>query len=585
MAKSGGIRKEKRQKRFLIEFIILVLAVTCIWLYWMNLKTGYSWDDLTSYGAANSNYSLWMPAQKGEMTLGDVVEEQLLGDSFSDFVGNLTHFFKQTISGGYQSSDLYQAYQQYRNQDEELYWMDKEDIYDYLTVQEGERLNLFSILECNWEDTHPPLYHIVLNAVCSAFPGEMSKWFGFTVNMLSLWVASVLVYMIMKSLGRTHGEALLAVAVYGVSNGAISTVVYLRMYAMLTAFVLALLYQHIRLSQKSYQLSRRDSVWLILNLAAGYLTQYYFCFAAAVLAGIAVCSMLKKGLKKECGAYVGRLLLAAVIGMCVWPFGIKHMFLTGRGSQAVGNFRNLDSFLMQLADFLKTIVKNVFANPIILIVAFIAAGYLVVVKKEKKYMDGGEQKIALRRIYIWPLVILYLLLATVASPVAGTRYISCIFPVIVIGVMDILESGVRKNRFLFAVSGLLIYFICSSIVEPEYVDRRSDKEEAVLREYKNNACIYIEEIYCYQRHLTELAEYERCMIVNWESREGLLNSKIELPGSAVLYVSSVVDDREVVDWILDHTSYTAAEILVPATEEYAGTAIYYLTGNGQVQVG
>ena len=243
-----------------IELVAVILAVTCVWLYWMNLKTGYTWDELTSYGAANSNFTLWMPTHRGEIELSDIVQENILGDSFGEFIENISTFIKQTITGGYKSSELYKFYRQYQTQEYYLYWMDKDDIYNYLTVNRGERFNILSILVCDWDDTHPPLYHIVLNAVCSLWPGQISKWFGFLINIFSLWMVCIFVYGTIKRLGGGHYTGLLTVFLYGMSVGAVSTVIYIRMYAMLTAMVMALLYQHMRLRDTNYQLDGKEVI-------------------------------------------------------------------------------------------------------------------------------------------------------------------------------------------------------------------------------------------------------------------------------------------------------------------------------------
>lgn len=625
-----GMHREKSVRkpavRSCLELIAVILAVSCLWVSWMNQKTGYCWDDLTSYGAANSSYSLWMPTEKGKLELKDVVKGRLLGNSFGEFIGNISRFFRQTMEGGYSSSDLYQAYQSYRTQEMTPYWIEKEDIYEYLTVQKGERLNILSIMECDWEDTHPPLYHIALNAVCSLFPGQMSKWFAFTVNLISLQAACGLVYLIMKELRKSHPTALLTVAVYGMSAGAISTAVYLRMYAMLTAMVLALVYLHLTLAGRGYRMNRRGSVRMICIWVLGYLTQYYFCIAAAALALVAVWNMLHRGLYRECRAYLGRIMLAAVIGLVLWPFGIKHMFLTGRGSEAVSNFADPVNVFLRLTGYLQVIVRQVMAGWwILLLVAGLLAVNRIFLRKGKEAdgsirVSGQANPLKGRRpekntagenmpgenisegtasdmrkavwdskipaaMYLWTLVIFYILLVTVASPGAETRYIACIFPVVVIGIMCELDSagrdGIGKRipkrlRATGAVAGVLIYFMSTCIIGPEYVEKLSEREEAILQEYSDKACIYVEEIFCYQRHLMELTRYDRCLIVNW-GRIGDALKQAELPEEAVLYVSTVLDGNEVTEWFLKNTDYRNVDLLLDRTEEYADTGIYYLS--------
>lgn len=557
-------------KKRILEITGAILVVSCIWIFWMNLRTGYSWDDLTSYGAANSNYSLWMPTKKGDIELSDIIEKYILGDSTEDFLSNINKFIHQTLENGYRSSDLYRIYQQYQSQEELLYWINKDDIYDYLTVNEGERFHILSILECNWEDTHPPLYHIILNAICSMFPGKMSKWFGFTLNMISLWGVCIFIYLVFFRLMNNHRSALFAIIVYGVSSGAISTVIYIRMYAMLTLMVLALLYQHLYLCDKGYRLKGKLSFFLIMNLLLGYLTQYFFCIAAVVMFGVAVYDMLHKRLYQELRKYIGVVFLSAVLSLCIWPFGIKHMFFTGRGSEAIEHFTRFNNVLFQMAGFLKVIIRQVFANVwIFLLVAIIVTVCLPTLVK-KRSLD-------IKQAYIWIVSGVYILLVTIASPVAETRYIACIFPLLIIGVLNILCMIIKRYRFIIAIVGLIIFSICVNIIGPDYMEVIGTKEKEILEHYGDNACIYVEDIYCYQRHLVELAQYDKCLIVNWNELENIQEEQIELPEKAVLYVSSVIDEKKVVDWFRKNTQYDDISILLDGEDEYAGTSIYYMT--------
>lgn len=553
-----------------IELAAVILAVTCVWIYWMNLKTGYSWDELTSYGASNSNYSLWMPTHKGEVELSDIVHDYILGDSLEEFIENISTFIKQTISGGYKSSELYKIYRQYQTQEYSLYWMDKDSIYDYLTVDKGERLNILSIMECDWEDTHPPLYHIALNAVCSLWPGQISKWFGFIINIISLWVVCIFIYGIVKRLRSDHYTALFTVFLYGMSVGAASTVIYIRMYAMLTAMVIALLYQHMRLRDTNYNLNGKNSFFLILNIVLGYLTQYYFCIVAVAIFGVAVFDLFYKKKYSELKKYFICFVVAAGIGLCLWPFGIKHMFLKGRGSEAIAHFGQFDRYFGQVLDFLKITVIQTLTNVCLgFIILVLLVGIFVFLVKKRK-LDIGQ-------IYLGVPIAFYVLLVSIVSPEAGTRYISCIFPIVVIGVINIFDLGILKARQAIAIIGAVIYCICAWMTGPDHMEIISVQERTVINEYSDKACVYVEDIYCYQRHLTELAQYDKCLIVSWDNIEELIEEPVELPEEFVLYVSSVIEEDAVINWFIENMEYTKIKVLLTREQEYAGTSIYFVS--------
>lgn len=97
-------------------------------------------------------------------------------------------------------------------------------------------------------------YYTLVNLAATLFPGVFTYWIGVGINMFLFVVAQILLYNIGKRLG---GEAcaLTAVAVYGFSAGAISTVLYIRCYMMIVVLLLAtiVLYMEFANMKKSGQ--------------------------------------------------------------------------------------------------------------------------------------------------------------------------------------------------------------------------------------------------------------------------------------------------------------------------------------------
>lgn len=556
-----------------IQVLIVILMVTFIWGYWMNLKTGFNWDELTSYGAANSNYSLWFHSREQEIELGELVDTYIWGDSVGEFAANLSTFIKQTIENGYKSSDLYKVYRKYQTQETKLSWAGKEDIYDYLTVNKGEQLNIASIYECNWEDTHPPLYHILLNAVCSLFPGVMSKWFGFVINIAALWGTCVFVYGIMRRLGAGHGVAVLTIAVYGSSVGAASTALYIRMYALMTLAVVALIFQHMCLKEKEYQISRKVFLFLVLNIVLGYLIQYYFCIVALVVFIISVIDMLSKKYYRECKKYTLCFLFSAVVGLCIWPFGVKHMFLRGRGPEALSNLGEGSRYGAQLSGYLTVIKEQVFVNGAVctLVVAMLALSILLLYRRRKKLSEGKLNLILIP-------VLIYLLFVAIISPEVSERYIACVYPLFMVIILFIFDKALLKNRKWIAIFAFVAFAIISFQAKPSFLPIIGDKESEMLKKYSEKACIYVEKNYCYQMHLMELADYQKVMIVNWEHLDYLFNGETDLPDEIVLYVSCLLEPEEIIEEFKENTDYSQFDILLDNTEEYGEANVFFLSG-------
>lgn len=568
--------ENKKFKRYgKAELLAVIVVITTVWMYWMNMKTGFCWDELTSYGVANSNYSLWFNTREGEVELHELVENYIFGDTVGEFVQNISNFVKQTMKDGYKSSDLYKIYRQYQTQDYQLAWKDKEDIYDYLTVNEGERFHIFSIYECNWEDVHPPLYHIMLNAVCSLFIGQMSKWFAFVVNVLALWGTCLCIYGIMKKIGMKHNGALFTVLVYGLGAGAASTAIYLRMYAMLTLMVVALVYQHICLRENGYNLKKRDSATLIIIIVLGYLTQYFFCVVAFALFLLTVVDMIRSKNSKKLRKYILHFGLAVLIGLCLWPFGIKHMFLRGRGTEAIENIGQTSRYLEQIRGYLMVTGQQVFGNAVL----GIAIGILLIIAYVIYRKKNNSINIHLTNSHYYIIIpaIFYLFVISIISPEVSERYVTCIFPLITMWTIFIFSQVINKYKKAIAISGLIIYSICSFIAGPVFMRIIPLKEKVVLNSYRENACIFVDkgENSSYQMHLDELACYDKLLIVYNDSMEDLFT--VELPENVVVYVSCLLEMEDVKQWFQINTDYTNLEILLTPEEEYGGAGILYLS--------
>ena len=56
-------------------------------------------------------------------------------------------------------------------------WISGEEVRSFIEVEEQRRFDFETALYNMEEDYVPPLYSLVLNAVCSCFPGEFSWWF------------------------------------------------------------------------------------------------------------------------------------------------------------------------------------------------------------------------------------------------------------------------------------------------------------------------------------------------------------------------------------------------------------------------
>jgi hypothetical protein len=116
-------------------------------------------------------------------------------------------------------------------------------------------------------------------------PGQFSKWTGIVLNILIAGVSTVVLWLIVKKLtGGQKVKALVLTAVVALGMAAVSTVVYIRMYELLTLWVLMTTWLHLKLLEaKSGEAKTGLYVAIGVVELAGALTQYYYWFYLAAM--------------------------------------------------------------------------------------------------------------------------------------------------------------------------------------------------------------------------------------------------------------------------------------------------------------
>ena len=221
-----------------LRLCALLLVITALAGWFLTQKSGYHLDEGLSLSLANGEGDweyrtlFYEPGGLRQFCLDHV----FTGGFFSSIRNVFTIGLDYLRNG--QDSPWYTIYSEnYAPALGEMAWVNgAEHFVRHATVTDG---NLFSRLLTVYanqaSDVHPPLYYLLLNLICSFFPGTYSNWYPFAVNIVFLLLACVMLYRIARRFG---GEtlALASVALYGLSCGFVSTAVLFRMYAVLTFF-------------------------------------------------------------------------------------------------------------------------------------------------------------------------------------------------------------------------------------------------------------------------------------------------------------------------------------------------------------
>ena len=257
---------------FLAVIIILQLVyLSCNFIFY---KDGYHSDEIYSYGLSNSYHNPFLVSDNDIHNSDEVyfnINEWVSGDVFQDYVT-----------------------------------VDADKTFDYENVWYNQSL-----------DRHPPLYYAVLHTICSFFPEQFTPWFGFGLNLAVFAVLQIFVFLLSRKILKSNALALVTVICYGFSIGAVSTFVYIRMYAMVTMWIVILAYLHARLLDCKGQIKIKNLIPITIIVMLGTLTQHEFTIMAFVFA---VCFCLYYLFKKQfknffkygCSMLVGVLLAWAI---------------------------------------------------------------------------------------------------------------------------------------------------------------------------------------------------------------------------------------------------------------------------------
>ncbi len=262
----------KKRVHIILAVMICVQLASIIY-YFQFRKEGYHSDEMWSYGYANSYY---------------------MKDIFQDGNGNLTYVGE---------------------------WYDANIFRDYIVVNEGEQFTYDSVYQNQITDLSPPFHSMVLHTICSFFPEQYSRWFSFSINIVSFIVCMIFLY---KSASLLKGEvfALCCCVVYGFSMGARDTFVFLRMYALCTAFTMVILYNVLCLWEKfknGQRLLSANLMCVVVVSVLAFLTHYYMVsFMGLLTLFVCICTFFKRQYKFTFG-FGFSMLFAFIISTIIFP--------------------------------------------------------------------------------------------------------------------------------------------------------------------------------------------------------------------------------------------------------------------------
>ena len=279
----------------ILKIIFLSAIVVLLGIFYMSKKENLDIDEAYTYGLANNSFQL------------DVEE-------FKEYTG-------------------------------------EEILHKYAAVKDGEEYNVRNVFFNQSQDTHPPLYYVLINFVCSLFKNTFSMWYGLVVNLIFLvivfWEMRYLFSLIIKDNLFSTILTLISFTSYGFVN----EMVFTRMYVMLTAISMGFIILILNQINKEPAISKTNNmqvasqdvksniIFLVLFFVicvCGILTQYHFMIIASFFSIVFAIHLIKtKNIKLLIATFVVGILSITVAYM-IFPAMANHIFGSG-GVHSLGS--------------------------------------------------------------------------------------------------------------------------------------------------------------------------------------------------------------------------------------------------------
>lgn len=558
------MKEEKRDQINLIAFIITIIITSICMFIFIGQKAGWHEDEMFSYGSSNYKYDNLFQRVGYKDEFNQMVDEKIMSDNWIQTIKNLVYYI--THSNEF-STELYERYAS-----QIPVWKTNEQAKEYMTVSSDEVFSYWSVYYNQSRDVHPPLFYMLVHLVSSLCLNHFSKYIIFAIN-LAFYIGSCFVIRKILKLFDKDNLTAIVVLLYGLSMGGITTVIFQRMYMMLTFFVLTYLYLNLKICKNNFVIDKKTKRKLVLTIVLGFLTQYYFCIYAVLLALVTACVMLKQKKFKELKRYIWCHALAAIIGVVLFPASIYHIFFSYRG--VAGGLEEV-SYIERLKEYFDLLFYSVSLPKILGYAIASILGLLLIYK-----LITGKRKDMILMISI-PTILFIFIIAKIA-PMVNIRYITPVLPIIIIAVIwivvriiDTILKAILKNKeisFIVNNTGIIIAASIAIILsiyglknnEPYFLYKECKQRIELASEYQNLKLVYVgESIFSHLQDMEEFLRYHNSLLLNtWELEVLKDNEGLKDENEFILNMKCWISNYdENLQKVLTYTNATSCELLV-----------------------
>lgn len=548
-------------------YILVIAIITGTMIFYTQKKEGYHEDEMFSYGSSSYVYdNVFRNNEKIDAT-NLLLKTKVFKGNLIDYVKNYKYYFID-------HKDERDAFIEETNKDRKPIWRTSEEAKDYITVKGKEISNYAMVYYNQGRDVHPPLFYFAVHTVSIFFLGNFSKWIIGIINIAFMIASLVVIKKIYEVLDKKH-LIIPGLIFYGLSMGAISTAIFQRMYMMLTFFILELILININIAKNDFEIDKKTWIKLGLITILGFLTQYYFCIVALLIALYVFIRICLKKDKKQIFKYIFNYIKIAIIGVILFPFSINHIFFSYRG---IGKADMQKSFIEKFIEYVSKVGYS-YSIPIIIFVSIIAL--FIIIAVVKKILN--KEKIITKEnsmVYVLAVVFLLYMVAVIqVSPEYNTlRYIMPILPILSIVVLILIDSPFKNKRIsqgilILLTSAISIYGLIAS--EPDCLYTGYNRYLRIAEENKHTKFVYLgSALFNHIQSMPEFAIYDESLIVDSEEIEYIISDeKLKNEDEFIFSIKKYKGADAILKQVVDNTEFKNYELLLDDEGE-PGCIIY-----------
>lgn len=527
-------------RNLIFFFIVAVQIAVCI--HYANYKDNLFLDEIWTFNLANSYYN--------------------------PFIGSVSEYMNRWIDSNF--------------------WLQS------LCVQNGEEFSYGSVFYNQSKDVHPPLYYIVIHTICSFFPKQFSIWFGIIPNIVFFGGTQIILLKIADKLFDDKWSAIIVGILYGFSWGAVNSVVYIRMYMMLTFWWVLSFWMHLLLFEYYNKYKKLKIIYLLAIFVitiCGFLTQYYYVIFAFFLSLIFCIWLLKSKEIKLFVKYAVSVIGGFIASIMIFPAFLNQMFNGYQGEIAIQNLSQVDLW-MRLKAFVNMLNMDVFGKMLsVILISYILYNIIQLIKLIKKVsvskVDNKyiinisvNKVVKLGKNYNIELTVenieflaitcftlcIFLLIAKIA-PYLDSRYIFGLYPFICLLLLKFFYIWLNKRKFVLYLVLIFVMISCFKTYDADnlkfsYTWKNTKKVEEIINIDDSINSIFVFGYDNWNQAIPQmllLSKTQKSLFIDendYEQLKELLCEYIKKNNKIIVYIShDVKNDRHVLRKISDLSLY------------------------------